>query len=70
MGENKATIRVDIEEVISKLQEMITDGFVTAELTINESEYFAESTLSLKAVDISQEDNEEYGEVRCISDDF
>lgn len=63
-------IRVDIEELVDKLKEMLQDGFVTVELTVNMSNYYDDYTLGMKAIDISEEENGDYGELTCISDDF
>lgn len=64
------SIKVDIEELMDKLKEMLEDEFVTAELTINTSNYYEDYTLGLKAIDISEEENADYGELNCITDDF
>lgn len=63
-------IKVDIEELIERLSQMVEDGFVTAELTLITSNYIDDTSLKLSAVDISQEDNIDYGEIRSISDEF
>ena len=63
-------IKVDIEELIQRLQNMLDDEFVTVELTINTENYYDDYTLGLKAIDISQEENVEYGELGCVSDYF
>lgn len=63
-------IRVDIEELMEKLKEMQEDDFTTVELTINTSNYYDDFTLALRAVDISDNNNVEYGEIMNISDEF
>lgn len=63
-------IRVDIEELIERLNQMLEDGFATAEISIVSSNYIDDTTLSLSAVDISQDNNVEYGEVCGISEEF
>lgn len=66
----ETTIKVDIEELMDKLKEMLQDEFVTVELTINTSNYYDDYTLGLKAINISEEEDADYGELACISDDF
>lgn len=63
-------IKVDIEELMQKLQNMLDDEFVTVELTINSGDYYDDFTLGLKALDISQEEDVEYGELSCVTDYF
>lgn len=63
-------IKVDIEELMDRLKQMLEDEFVTVEITINTANYYDDYTLGLKAIDISQEENADYGEIPCISDDF
>lgn len=66
-----AHIRVDIEDLMEKLKEMLEDNFSVVELTVIAGNYFDEYSLGLKAVDISEDDdNADYGELNCISDDF
>lgn len=68
--EPSISIKIDIEELMDKLKEMSEDEFVTVELTINTSNYYDDYTLGLKAINISEEEDADYGELNCISDDF
>lgn len=68
--EPSISIKIDIEELMDKLKEMSEDEFVTVELTINASNYYDDYTLGLKAINISEEEDADYGELNCISDDF
>ena len=63
-------IKVDIEELMQRLQDMLDDDYVTVELTINTENYYDDYTLSLKALDISQEEDVEYGQIGCVPDYF
>jgi hypothetical protein len=63
-------IKVDIEELIERLNQMLEDEYATVELTINTANYYDDYTLSLKALDISQEENTDYGEIACVADYF
>lgn len=65
-----AKIQVDIAELMEKLNEMLEDEYATVELKITESEYFSDSFVELKAIDISEEENCSYGELRCVADVF
>lgn len=63
-------IRVDIEELLESLIGMRDEGYSTVELVINTSNYYDDYTLDLKAIDISSEENIDYGTIGCIPEDF
>ena len=63
-------ITIEIEELIDRLNQMKEDGFVTAELTIVDTDYIDDTTLALRAIDISQSGNIDYGELQSISDEL
>lgn len=68
MRDNGYSIRVDIDELMDKLDAMKEDDFVTAELTINSDGY--ESEIELYAVGIEEDERVSYGVVEGQSDDF
>lgn len=64
------TIRVDIEELMNLLQSMLDEGYTVTELELDDSTYYDESTLNLKAIDVSSSDNVDYGSVSSVPEDF
>ena len=61
-------IKVDIEDLADKLNDMLKDEFATVELTLELDGYYGDSSLKLKAIDISQEEDADYGEIPGIPD--
>ena len=62
------SIKVDIDELMEKLDAMKEDDFVTAELTINSNGY--DSELEIIAVGIEEDERVSYGVVEGQNDDF
>lgn len=67
---DKVSIKVDIEELMEKLKEMLEDDYATVEIDINISDYYDDYSLGLKAVNIADGEDTDYGELNCISDEF
>lgn len=65
-----SSIRVDIDDLVNRLNDMLNDDYSIVELVIEEDEYYSNSVLSIKAIDISNDDNVDYGELSDISDEF
>lgn len=65
---DSVSIKVDIDELIDRLEQMRNDEFVTVELTINTENYYEDYSLRLKALDISQEEDADYGEIGAITE--
>lgn len=63
-------IKVDIEDLLDKLNSMLDDEFSVVELVIDSDGFYDESILKLKAIDISEDEDADYGEVQGISDEF
>lgn len=61
-------IRVDIDELMDKLEAMKEDDYVTTELEIEGDEYSSE--LIVSAVSFEQDEPIGYGSVCEITDDF
>lgn len=62
------SIRVSVDDLLSKLQSMYDDGYATVELTLNRDGY--ESEIEVKAVSFDSEDPIDYGIVPEIDDEF
>lgn len=62
------SIRVSVDDLLSKLQSMYDDGYATVELTLNSDGY--ESEIEVKAVSFDSEDPIDYGIVPEIDDEF
>ena len=65
-----SSIRVDIDDLVNRLNDMLNDDYSIVELVIEEDEYYSNSVLSIRAIDISNDDNVDYGELSDISDEF
>lgn len=70
MNSTDTTIKVDIEELIDKLTAMVEEGFTVAQLSIITSNYMNDFELRVGAVDLSEDENIEYGSIACIPDEF
>lgn len=68
MNESSLSIKVDIDELQSKLSSMQEDDFVTAELTIRSDGY--DSEMDINAVGIEEEENISYGSLEPVSEDL
>lgn len=62
------SIRVSVDNLLSKLQSMYDDGYATVELTLNSDGY--ESEIEVKAVSFDSEGPIDYGIVPEIDDEF
>ena len=65
-----SNIKVDIEELLEMLKNMMDEGYTIVDIEIDNSTYYDDSTLNLKAIDLSSSDNVDYGSIRSIPDDF
>lgn len=61
-----AKLRVDVDDLLSKVESMREDGFVTAELEITEGAYESDNVLIMSAVDIEDDKLNGYGELSNI----
>lgn len=68
MEDTSISIKVDIDELESKLIAMKEDDFVTVELILKSDGYDTEMQIS--AVSIEEEENVSYGTLECLGDDF
>lgn len=66
-GCNVPKIRVDIEELSAKLEDMLADDFVTVELDIDT---VRASELRLTAIGIDEDERVNYGEVEATSSEL
>ena len=55
------SVRVNIEEVIQRLQEMLDDEYITVEFEFIGGMYEEDSVIKLSAVDVIDNDKVEYG---------
>jgi len=62
------SIRVDIDELIDKLEAIREDDFVTTELSIDSDGYDTE--LEVSAVSIEDDNNISYGKLEGLGEDF
>lgn len=62
------SIRVNIDELIDKLEAMREDDYVTAILTIKCDEY--DEDLELAAFSLEDDSSVSYGSISGVSDDF
>lgn len=63
------SIRVDIDDLLERLKDMSDNEFSIVELVIDDN-YYGGSSLKLKAIDISEEEDTDYGEIGDVSDEF
>ncbi|MBO5389575.1 MAG: hypothetical protein J6A59_15885 [Lachnospiraceae bacterium] len=63
-----SSIKVDISELIDKLEAMLEDDFITAQLTIVDDDYVSE--LAVDAVGIDEDDSRSYGSITETTSDF
>lgn len=68
--DGEGSIRVDIEELIQKLQDMKCDGYVTVEISIDAGDYPGDCQMELSAVDIESNDLVEYGSIEARTDEI
>ena len=62
------SVKVDVDELIEKLQQLKEDGFVTAEIEIYESDFYGDTGgLGISAVDLAEEETMSYGTVSGIN---
>lgn len=62
------SIRVDIEELLDKLNSMLEDNYVTVNLKIKDDGYTKE--LEIDAVTLDDEENASYGTLAEIEDEI
>ena len=65
---NNISLKLDIEELMSKLESMLEDDYVTADITIKADEYDIE--ICIGAVDIEQDQVVSYSTLENLADDF
>lgn len=68
MREQTLNIRVDIDELVDKLESMRDDDYVSAEITITSDGY--DSEMEIFAVGIDEDENLSYGKLEDIGETF
>lgn len=61
-------IKIDIDELILRLEQMKDDGYVTVELEVCETDFFYDAgELLLAVVDVMEEETLSYGSIAGIN---
>lgn len=68
MRDTGISIKVDIDELMDKLDAMREDDFVTVEIAFNSNGY--DSEIELTAVGIDEDEKISYGKIEGQNDDF
>lgn len=67
----KNRIKVDLEELIERLQTIADDGYATVELELYESEfYYGDGELIIAAVELGEDINTPYGTIVGVNYDI
>ena len=68
MRETGISVKVDIDELMDKLEAMREDDFVTVEIAFSSNGY--EDEIELSAVGIDEDEKISYGKIEGLNDDF